>query len=498
MSLEVWPKGHKIKGRYEVKNVKSGGMAIVYICFDHEFQDYIAVKTFKDIYLHDKLMVNRFLGEAEAWMRLEKHGNIVWAKWVDNINGRPYIFMEYITGDDYHGPDLNGWIGTNDLDFATSLDIAIQVCTGMIYTERKFRQIGKPFVHRDLKPSNIMITRDKVAKVTDFGIARVCAEFKGDFKEETMQDNKGIKKTSFTKTGNICGTPHYMSPEQWMAKEDIDIRSDIYSFGCVLYAMVTGRLPFDCDNWLELMAYHLNEKPVLPSKIKTSIPSEIDALIVRCLEKQREFRYQDFNAVREDLKYISYKLTGKIAEYKDAGEELSIADLSNIAMSLNELRHSEEAIKYYDRIITRIIDELNPEMVARVLNNRANCYLNLYNYEKAIVNYELAKRIDTKYELPWHNSAYCYMALGNYQKALAESNQSLKINPYFSDLFVRRAEIFLYFKDYKKAIEDCNQAIALEPKHVWAYRTRAQAFDVLGDINNARKDYEMARKLEVG
>ena len=495
---KTWPIGHKIKGRFEIKDVKVGGMAVVYICYDHEFAMRFAVKSFKDKYLKEKAIVNRFFLEAESWMRLEKHKNIVWAKWVENINNRPYIFMEFIEGDKRYSTDLRGWIKERALSIGLSIDFAIQVCTGMIYAEKKMRQIKRPFVHRDLKPGNILVTSDKIVKITDFGISKVCAEVEGSIGSELTQDEWGRQKITFTNIGKVCGTPPYMSPEQCKGDENLDIRSDIYSFGCVLYEMLTGSTPFICETPENYMAQHLKGNPVPLKRLIPPIPQKLNDLVVKCLEKNSKDRYQTFEVVRDELNCIRREFFGGKVEYEDEGEELSAADLGNIAMSLYELGNSKESISYYDRVITQIVDELSPEMVARSFNNRGNCYSSLRDIEKALMNYELAKRIDPNYDFPWHNSASCYITIGDYKKALIESNRAISINSNFADSFARRADIHLYFRNYKEAIDDCNQAIRLEPKHVWAYRTRARIYESLGDKRKAMADYEMVKKLQMG
>ena len=494
MSKDIWPIGHKIKGRYEIRDIKLGGMAIVYLCFDHEFKEHFAVKTFKDEFLSDKAVINRFFLEAESWMRLEKHKNIVWSRWVDKINDRPYIFLEYIQGHKQYGLDLLGWIINGGLNDELCLNYAIQICTGMIYAGRKFTQMKRLFVHRDIKPANIFITSDGIVKVTDFGLMKVCDEVEGNI--ERSDEEKGIR-LGLTKIGNICGTPPYMSPEQWMGGKDQDIRSDIYAFGCVLYEMITGRPPFIARSFEDYQHFHLEIIPYPPKVLQPYIKSELNNLVMKCLEKSPENRHHNFEVIRDILNHIYEQSYGKRIEYVDEGEELSIVDLSNTAMSLHELGRSKEAISYYDRIITRIVDEIEPEMVARVFNNRANCYMNLQDYRKALANYELAKRIDSHYDFPWYNSAGCYINLGDYQKAFHETNQAIKINPHFPDSYARRANIHLYFGRLKEAIEDSNQAIQLEPRHVDAYRIRARAYQALGDVNKAHEDHNIAKKFEI-
>ena len=167
-----WQTGDKIGGRYEVHHIRKGGMGIVYLCYDHESQKPIVLKTFQDIFLSEKSQTERFMWEAETWVRLEKHMNIVRAYYVEKIEDKPYIFMEYILGEEPFGPELSSWIRGKGLNLSLSLNFGVQFCSGMLHAQKKFETMNRPFVHRDIKPSNIMVTRDRIVKVTDFGLVK--------------------------------------------------------------------------------------------------------------------------------------------------------------------------------------------------------------------------------------------------------------------------------------------------------------------------------------
>jgi serine/threonine protein kinase len=496
MLTSTWPIGHRIKGRYEIKDIKVGGMAVVYLCYDHEFREMFAVKSFKDQFLGRKDVMDRFFYEAELWMRLEKHCNIVWTRWVDRINGRPFIFLEYIEGHPLFGLDLSGWILKKGLTLELALYFAIQICSGMIYSQRKFDQMQKTFVHRDLKPANIFITSEGVAKITDFGIMKVLTEVDKRVSRDLNIDGMSSGKHSFTKIGDICGTPPYMSPEQWCEDQTVDRRSDVYSFGCVLYEMIVGHPPFLCQDFEEYKHQHLHSAPNTPAKLNATVPQDLSAITMKCLEKDAVNRYQTFEVIRDDLNNAFTQLCSKRIEYHDAGDELTAADVSNIAMSLYELGNSQEAIGYHDRIIAKLVDEVSPEMVARAFNNRANCHSALGDYKRTLMNYELAKRLDPNYDFPWFNCAGCYVSLGQYDKAIEEINQAIKINPMYADAYARRADIYLAQGNAKEAINDCTRAIALEPKHAFAFRTRARAYESIGDTYSALLDSTAASKLD--
>lgn len=285
---ELWQIGNKLKDHYGVHDIKVGGMGIVYICYDYKSGLPIALKTFQDKYLMDRSFTERFRREGEVWVRLEGHRNIVRAEYLEEIEGRLYIALEYVAGDKECGADLSDWIQKGRLTVPLSLNFAIQFCHGMIYAHSKLEKVGIHFIHRDIKPTNIMVTRDKVIKITDFGLVKAFAELPGDISPATMED-KPLGKLSLSKAGAICGTPPYMSPEQCRGEKDIDLRSDIYSFGCVLYEMLTRRFIFDVLAPDQFIHHHLNTPPKSPR-----IHQKLDAVVLKCLNKNRDRRYQDF------------------------------------------------------------------------------------------------------------------------------------------------------------------------------------------------------------
>src|SRR5690606_34348718 len=160
--------GQRIEDRYEVVDIRRGGMGIVYLCYDHEQREPVAIKTFQSRFLNNERAVSRFNNEAVTWVKLEKHRHVVHARLVQNIAGRPHIFLEHISGEEGYTPDLRGWIDHNRLDLRQSIEFGLHIALGMQHATRKMPGL----VHRDLKPANILVTHDAIAKVTDFGLVR--------------------------------------------------------------------------------------------------------------------------------------------------------------------------------------------------------------------------------------------------------------------------------------------------------------------------------------
>ena len=268
-------RGATFAGRYEIiEELGKGGMGRVYRVEDTKLEQEVALKLIKPEIAKDKKTIERFRNELKLARNI-RHKNVCGMYDLGETKGAHFITMEYVRGEDLRS--LIRRIG--QLPIGKSISIKKQICEGLSEAHRQ------GVVHRDLKSNNIMIDKEGNVRIMDFGIAR-------------SLETKGI-----TGAGVMIGTPEYMSPEQVEGKE-VDQRSDIYSLGVILYEMVTGRVPFEGDTPFTIGMKHKGEMPTNPKELNTQISDDLNRLILRCLEKEKERRYQSAGEVRSELENI--------------------------------------------------------------------------------------------------------------------------------------------------------------------------------------------------
>ena len=265
-----------------------GGMGIVYEAEDLRLGRHVALKFIPDHLAKDARALERFTREARAASQLN-HPSICTIHDIDDNDGQPFIVMEKLDGE-----SLKQRIHGQPLDLEDLLEIAVQVADALAVSH------AKGIVHRDIKPANIFLTPDGQVKILDFGLAKLARD-----QSLGMTTDSSLEE-SLTQVGVIPGTAVYMSPEQ-ARSEDLDVRSDIFSFGVVLFEMATGKKPFTGTNVVMTLHAVINSKPASPRTINAAVPAELEAIIGKAMEKDRNQRYQNATEMKADLVKLKTK-----------------------------------------------------------------------------------------------------------------------------------------------------------------------------------------------
>src|SRR5438132_4609532 len=298
-------------GNYQIISLLGqGGMGEVYLAQDTRIGRKVAIKFLPEYLAADERARKRLVKEAQAAAKLE-HPNICGIHEVGEENGRSFIVMQYIEGE-----TLDNRIKRKPLELSESLSIATQIADALAEAH------AHGMIHRDIKPSNIMITPRGKVKVLDFGLAKVMS---GDGFVDTEAETAML----LTQTGVVMGTAPYMSPEQLRA-EPLDGRSDIFSYGTVLYEIISGQAPFKARSLAELTSVILMRDPPPLRADASAMPAGLDRLILKCLQKEPARRYQTMGELLVDLDQVSrqWESGNLVAPIKDAPTALLDIDYS--------------------------------------------------------------------------------------------------------------------------------------------------------------------------
>lgn len=373
------------------------------------------------------------------------------------------------------GSDLRKKLAAGPLPISNALRYSIMFCRGMAYAQQKVPGL----VHRDVKPENCMFTADDVLKVTDFGLVKVLVG--SDVLPTSVAavgetDSASESQSQFFKTqkGDAgVGTLPYMAPEQFTDFADVTVHADIYSFGVMLYEMLTGARPFRARKPEDWYHQHARVLPQEPSMRKPEIPPPLSTLVMRCLAKETHKRYPDFRVLELELALLLKQICQEEVPEQGA-QQLEAWEILNKGTALNNLGRLKEALVCFDKAL-----EILPRFDAAWLD-KGVALTKLGRTKEAIECYERALEINPKSANAWYNFGTAQQNQGKIEEALASYDQAVALNPLHDGAWLNKGVILRKQLRAKEAIVCYDKVLAINSKSAVGWYNRGFALKQLG------------------
>ena len=489
---DLYKKGDVIGGKYEVLGtIGKGGFGVVFLVRDQASHTVWALKTFRPEFLADLGAREAFQREALLWVHLEEHPFILSARVVEAFSGRLFVLMDRVE------PDAEGRVSLahhlccrNPAHAECQVEWAIQFCLGMEHAKAH-----GVTCHSDIKPSNILISEGNV-KITDFGLAAAAemalkagAGQRGLLVTGMPADELGF---SLLRTNGrvLCGTPGYMPPEVFRG-ETADVRSDIYSFGLVLWQIAMGSTspPFVGRFCEDIKAYMHHAYEQQMSQHMPPLAGPLGFIVERCLRSAPSDRYSDFAEMRGALEPIFQRLTGKSVTIPITSQPPGVFWLHK-GVSLGALARHEEAIVCYDKALA-----IDPQD-AYAWNNKGVSLAALGRRDEAIICYERALVIDPQDAKAWMNKGASLYLLRRHEEAVACYERALAIDPQKANAMMNKGVSLCSLGRREEAIACYDKSLAIDPQCSEAWSNKGLSLVALGRTEEAITCYDKALVID--
>ena len=481
------------------EKIGEGAMGEVYRARDLKLNRAVALKFIPAAMVNEAQRLNRFEREAQLLAALN-HPNIAAIHGVEEYQGKPFLVMELVEGETLADHLLAG-----ELPIADALRLALQIAAALKAAHKQ------GIIHRDLKPANIKITPDGIIKVLDFGLAK-------QFQDTSQEiDTEAATLHALTMAGGVIGTPAYMAPEQAMGQA-ADRRADFFSFGAILYEMLTAQRAFSGPTLAAIMHAVLSTNPTSPRRLRPAVPVELDAAVMKSLNKKKELRQQDADELSRDLVQINATLTAQSValttspgrafrnlawRYKTWKTEHQRAAFIAAALVVVVIFGAVATVALKRRAVavagpgaTVSLKPLDASASTYELFQQGSAFLERYDKEEslngAMQDFQAALAKDTNYSPAYAGLGLAYLLKyqANRDKqlldtAFSNAKQAVDLNGQLADNRVSLGRVLVEKGDADKAEAEFKQALMVDPLNASAHRG-------LGDVERARKHWTEA------
>jgi serine/threonine protein kinase len=478
MSTTRFQPGEFLDGRMEIIKAVRGGVGEVYLCIDRHNDQPLALKRLQTRYAAMPRFREAFRREAQTWIDLGRHPNIVPCLVLQNIYDEPFLVLEWIFGPDGGEPDLGKLMRGQQLDLRAVIAMTVDVSRGLVHAASCVPSI----VHCDLKPANILIGAQGEALITDFGLAKSAVDAAIPASEVAPQSDSELNPAA-------GGTPRYMAPEQWTGS-GLDARTDVYALACIAFEALSGRPVYPGPALEDFRRQHLTAPaPVLDGPGASGEDGQFGALIARCLAKDKEARPTPSDLL-SGLTNIHQRLFGEPPAQRTSVSAPSARDLNNRAVTFHSLGRAEEAVGLYRQAL-----EMNPSY-AFARSNLAATLMSLGRLDEAWSEVNRAIDDDPSGAEAYANRAGIHAVREEPAEALADFQRAIDRNPRLAPAHVGRAKVYHRTGRWEEALAEVEAATRIDPLDAAAWLAQGELLDVLGRSKDALESF--SRAIEVG